>query len=809
MTKISLKSGFSIQTRHAALVSAVVLSLCAGAVKAQVVTNAWKGGTNGTWSAVTNWTAGSAPNAIDTPVSFTNNPGGSIVVNLDTPATVGSIFCKSAQSETISNDTSVLTFDVSSGNALITVTNTTALALTIKNPIMLNKSLDVRASSANPTAATCVQLAGQIQTLDSSQSITKYGKYVLAVLADNSATYSNGWTLQEGGLRVGLAQALGSLYSGNVVRVRSGTTLYYDYGNAIFTSGPIRLDTNGNVYASTANAGFGNGAVGGGRSVTIPDIQLTSTGMVTLSYYGNSVQQRMLVGSVQLAGDTTLNVVSQNGNYANGGRIVIDANVNSVGSSQLGLVVPAGSTLTKTNTGTLELARAGTNILGTVIVHDGALIVDATNALGNGTGHIIAAGAALGLGTNLATTITQSPGSAERWYVSNARLAASGSDSYTLPTGVHLQLGGQGKAADITQAGSHTIRMTGGSIEPWFEQWNSAPQQAFKAVIIGQYQNYNLSSNTLGSATNITIAMDADLLVGNSGVVPGTDGVTPYSLNNKQLFITGPIVDGTAGRHLTKIGADTVVLSGTNTYSGNTTVSNGVLAVGRDHALPTNTLLRVVAGGYFDLDNQGSPLFRASNAVVAVQGNGFINSNHNQRVAGLIGNGVVTNSGPWPRAFTVNPNAGVTNSFSGSMGDTSGSLQLVKTGAGGQILASANSYGGGTTISNGNLTVGPVGTLGSGDVTVAGGTLRLENGSSIADAAALRLATGGKLDLAPLVNEHVGALTLNGTPLYVGTWGASGSGATHISDTLFSGSGIVTALSGPVEPPRVTTILVR
>lgn len=772
-------------------------------------TNSWKGGPLGNWFTATNWSAGSAPNAADTPVSFTNNPGASFFVNLDAPATIGSIYCRSAQSETISNDTSVLTFDVASGNALITVTNSAALALTIKNPILLNKSLDIRTGSGNPTAGTSAQLAGQIQTLDSSQSITKYGKYVLAVLADNSATYSNGWTLQEGGLRVGLAQALGSLYSGNVVRVRSGTTLYYDYGNVSFSSGPIRLDTNGNVYASTANAGFGNGSAGGGRSVTIPDIQLTSTGMVTLSYYGNSVQQRMNVGSVQLVGDATLNIASTGGNFNNGGRIVIDANLTGVGSSQLGLVVPFGSTLTKTNTGTLELVRAGTNILGTVIVRDGALIVDATNALGNGTGHIIAAGAALGLGTNLATTLTQSPGSAERWYVYNARLAASGTDSYTVPAGVHLQLGGQGRAADITQAGSHTIRMTGGSIEPWFEQWNSAPQQAFKAVIIGQYQNYNLSSNTLGSATNITIVMDADLLLGNSGVLPGTDGTTPYSLNNKQLFITVPIVDGTAGRHLTKIGADTVVLSGTNTYSGNTTVSNGVLAIGRDHALPTNTLLKVVVGGYFDLDNQGSPISRSSNAVVAVQGNGFLNSNHNQRVAGLIGNGVVTNSGSWLRSFTVNPGVGVTNTFSGSMGDTNASLQLVKTGAGGQILASANSYGGGTIISNGNLTVSPVGTLGSGDVTVAGGVLRLENGLSIADAATLRLATGGKLDLAPLVNERVGALTLNGTPMYVGTWGASGSGAANISDVLFSGSGVVTALSGPIAPPRVGVILVR
>ncbi len=39
------------------------------------------------------------------------------------------------------------------------------------------------------------------------------------------------------------------------------------------------------------------------------------------------------------------------------------------------------------------------------------------------------------------------------------------------------------------------------------------------------------------------------------------------------------------GRSLTKIGFDTVILAGANTYDGGTVVSGGVLKIGRDNAL--------------------------------------------------------------------------------------------------------------------------------------------------------------------------------------------------------------------------------
>ena len=105
-------------------------------------------------------------------------------------------------------------------------------------------------------------------------------------------------------------------------------------------------------------------------------------------------------------------------------------------------------------------------------------------------------------------------------------------------------------------------------------------------------------------------------------------------------------------------------------------------------------------------------------------------------------------------------------------GVISNSGSLTKTGDGLLRMTGANTYTGVTTVNGGTLAV---------------------NGTSIPDANKLVIVSG-KVDLTG--TETVGTLFFGSAQQVAGTWGASGSGATHIDDTRFSGSGLLDVAHG-------------
>jgi autotransporter-associated beta strand protein len=150
-------------------------------------------------------------------------------------------------------------------------------------------------------------------------------------------------------------------------------------------------------------------------------------------------------------------------------------------------------------------------------------------------------------------------------------------------------------------------------------------------------------------------------------------------------------------------------------------------------------------------------------------------------------------------------------------------------------VTAANSYQGGTRVSQGTLVVsGADANLGPGDVYVDGNTiadggpgngvasgrLTIQSGVSnaIADAAILTLtgddtsnggapdgAPGGFVTLEDGVNEVVGGLVLGGIPQLPGTYGSTSSAATFQFDQYFAGNGIVT-VNGVPEPAGLTLL---
>ena len=153
---------------------------------------------------------------------------------------------------------------------------------------------------------------------------------------------------------------------------------------------------------------------------------------------------------------------------------------------------------------------------------------------------------------------------------------------------------------------------------------------------------------------------------------------------------------------------------------------------------------------------------------------------------------------------TLNQTAGTSLTIGGPISSTGGG-PLTKSGTGTLVLTGTNTYTGATTVNAGDMIVSGAGaSLGTGNVTVLGTTLGtslvIESGvaDAINDNATVNLLGGGFLsipdagfaELGAGVDESIGALLLGGVLQPNGTYGATGSGATHIMDEYFSGTGI-------------------
>ena len=160
-----------------------------------------------------------------------------------------------------------------------------------------------------------------------------------------------------------------------------------------------------------------------------------------------------------------------------------------------------------------------------------------------------------------------------------------------------------------------------------------------------------------------------------------------------------------------------MVLTGSNSYTGSTTVNSGsTLQLGGGSVLPDGSGAGIVSvNGTLDLDGYSPTL------------------------PGLSGSGTVTSSVAGAVALTLG-NTNQSSTFSGVVQDGSGELALTKVGTGTMAVTGDNTFSGGTTISQGtaqlgNYPGGNTGTLGSGAVRDnAALTFELATGATIANA---------------------------------------------------------------------------
>ncbi|MGB0766382.1 MAG: autotransporter-associated beta strand repeat-containing protein, partial [Phycisphaeraceae bacterium] len=310
----------------------------------------------------------------------------------------------------------------------------------------------------------------------------------------------------------------------------------------------------------------------------------------------------------------------------------------------------------------------------------------------------------------------------------------------TGPSAVVIEDGGTVQI-NIDQTGTPTYDVqTGGTLELFADLDDDV------AITADGLVELNSIDQTFGSiAGGGTINLeDADLVVGDA-----TDTTFSGTINNSGS--------------LTKVGTSNLTLSGVNTYTGQTTISEGTITLDGD--LNDASTVSIATGATLDLND------------------------NDETLGTIIGAGDITlGSG------TLTVGNATDFAFDGVLSETGG---LTKQGDGTLTLSAAQTFTGSTVVADGTLIVN--GTLATSDITVNdGGTLALE--AILTDAGSnVTVDDGGTLFGTGTIGND---LTNNGTISFVGpglgdtltvsgdyTQGSTGT----LSTTLDGAGGLVVA----------------
>ncbi len=340
-----------------------------------------------------------------------------------------------------------------------------------------------------------------------SGSLTKSGAGILTLSGAN--TYSGGTTVNAGTLSGTTTSLQGAITNNATVtfdQAANGT-----YAGAMGGTGSLSKSGTGTLTLSGTNTYNGGTTVSGGL-VNFSTLSNLGSGNVTLNG-----------GGLQWATGATTDVSSRL-NALGAGGATFDTNGNSV---TLASALTGAGALTKSGTGTLSLSGTNTYNGGTT-VNAGTLSGTTTSLQGAITNNAAVTFDQAANGTY--TGVMGGTGSLSK--SGTGTLTLSGTNTYNGGTTVS---GGLVNFSALSNFGSGNVTLNGGGL-----QWAT------------------------GATTDVSPRLNA----------LGAGGAT-FDTNGNSATLSG-IVGGTGG--LVKSGTGTLTLSGANTYSGGTTVNAGTLS---------------------------------------------------------------------------------------------------------------------------------------------------------------------------------------------------------------------------------------
>jgi len=619
----------------------------------------------------------------------------------------------------------------------------------------------------NNSAADTYGGSGSPGLISGAIDITKNntGKFTLA----SANTFTNGIAINAGVLSITNPSALGS--SSNSVFLNAGALLdLNDFGavnNAVVNIGT--LTGAGTLSKSVAGGGnsittlaFGNG----NANSTFAGVILNTAGTLNVQKVGS--------GTITLTGSESINGVTS----INGGELSISTDSNIGGSSS-----------------SISFLGGDLQITGNAITNLNSHNVNWSTF--NGGIDIASAG-------NVFTVSTILQGSGSFTKLGAGTLLLTGSNQTALGTNVN---GGILAINGDSAVNSGPVTFNGGTLE--FNNFtsnlsfNNAPSLSLAAAVgIPSVLNGAISGNsalnfigpgTLSLTATNTHTAGTTLAAGELSVAGLANlGSGPFSFTGGTLQVTGTSFQSFGGQSvnwssfkggfdinnaaniftvsnsiggsgsISKLGPGTLILNGNNSYSGGTNLLGGEVIVATDANL---------GGSHTPITFNGGTLQIASTILSSIDAH---------TVNWSTFNGGLDISSP---ANTVTVNSAI-----------SGSGALSKLGAGTLVLAAANTYGGGTTVSQGVLQLGSGGVTGS-----AGSSTITDNASlvikrsdsaltfsnSISGTGSVSLAGSGTVTFTGS-NTYSGPTTINAGALAINSVSALPAGNTVIDNSVLN-----------------------
>ena len=513
--------------------------------------------------------------------------------------------------------------------------------------------------------------------------------------------------------------------------VKTGAgTLVIGGGFGVQNTAPLELDiAEGDVTLQGSQKNVGgtsdwNGDVAlDGAILMLHGGTVTGTGTVTNVNPGSSITSRLNRGAVlfesPLVLDQTLSINSPNGNNLLQivGPISGAGGLNAVGNGSKrlsGTNTYAGPT-TITGNGTLLFgSRASLYGGDTSLWTDTSLVVNSGSGAGfsvGGEGQFTAADLdlILPLGTGIGGflsgsrvvldtadgdfayggTITDTNfGGNSRGLTKNGinTLALSGPNSYTGPTNV----------AGGTLTFTRPTALYGGASGSWTETNLVVNSGATAGFRVGGTDGFTASDISLlanlGTGTTAT-----GFRSGSRLGLDTTDAGGTFTYADSLVDPDG----GSRSLGLAKLGVGTLVLAGSNTYTGGTLVAAGTLQLGNAAALGSGAAPLTVDGGALDLAGYS----------ISIEG------------LGGVGGGITNSAAASVSTLSVNVSSG-TIGFAGSLDDGAGTVALVKTGSGDLLLSGSSTFTGGTQL-DGDIQIEQATSLGTGAIVSTGPAARV------------------------------------------------------------------------------------
>ena len=430
-------------------------------------------------------------------------------------------------------------------------------------------------------------------------------------------------------------------------------------------------------------------------------LAVNQSGIVTVSAIAGPITSLSVDGTATLpsAALTVAGAASFGANSVlNGGSL--SAASFAVSGGTIRTVLTGTGALTKTGTSIATLTGANTFSGGTTI-SGGTLVVNSFGLVGSVTNNATLEFSQDSNGT-FAGTIS---GTGQLVKSGTGRIGLTGTNVYTGGTTIN--------AGTLTVT---TSSLPGAVVNNATLQFNQDGRGTFKGVIsgTGAVLKTGLGAAGLTGVNTYTggTTVDAGTLVVTTASLPGNvtnNAILQFNQSSRGTYFG--VISGTGA--LVKTGTGSVGLTGANTYLGSTTISDGILLVTTsslpgDSANPGSVVNNATlqfnqasSGTYFGvISGTGAVVKTGTGSTGLVAANTYTGGTTVSE--GILFVTTLSLPGDVVNNATLQFNQGSKGTYAGVI---SGTGAVLKTGAGAVGLTGANTYAGGTTISEGTLVV--------------------------------------------------------------------------------------------------------